>query len=137
MKNIAIFIILMLSAALFTGCNGAEKVSPENQTGATVKKITAAEAKAMLDSGESLLLVDVRTEEEYREIRIEGSILIPDYDIENLAESSLPDKDAKILVYCRSGRRSALAAEALVKMGYTNVYDFGGINDWNYETVSD
>ena len=70
------------------------------------------------------------------EQRLEGAILIPDYEIRIRAEKELPDKNAIILIYCRSGRRSELAAVELVNLGYTNVYDFGGIIDWPYETVS-
>jgi rhodanese-related sulfurtransferase len=80
-------------------------------------------------------LLDVRTSEEYKEKRIEGAVLIPDYEINDRAAAALPDKDAAILIYCRSGRRSASVAHELIEMGYTNVYDFGGINDWPYETV--
>jgi rhodanese-related sulfurtransferase len=90
----------------------------------------------MMESDEAFILLDVRTDEEYREKRIDGSVLIPDYEIGSRAEAELPDKDALILIYCRSGRRSANVANELIAMGYTNVYDFGGIIDWFYETVN-
>ena len=80
-------------------------------------------------------IIDARTEEEFREGHIENAILIPEYEIAQRAEAELPDKDALILVYCRSGRRSKIASEGLVKLGYTNVKEFGGIIDWPYETV--
>jgi len=99
------------------------------------QKITPVEAKAMMDGGEVVIL-DVRTEAEFAEAHIAGAVLLPDYDIEPLAPELLPDKDETILIYCRSGRRSEIAANALIEMGYTNVYDFGGIIDWPYETVS-
>ena len=73
--------------------------------------------------------------EEFAEGHIEDAILIPEYEIADRAEAELPDKDALILVYCRSGRRSKIAAEELVKLGYTDVREFGGIIDWPYETV--
>jgi len=90
----------------------------------------------MMTESDDYILLDVRTEEEYRDQRIDGSVLIPVDEISIRAEAELPDKDATILVYCRSGRRSASAAEELAALGYTNVYDFGGIQSWPYETVS-
>ena len=103
---------------------------------ATVASITAEEAKAKLDSDDSVILVDVRTPEEYREGHIPGAILLPVSDIEAKAESELPDKSATYIVYCRTGSRSAAAASQLVEMGYENIYDLGGINDWPYEKVT-
>jgi len=100
------------------------------------RKISAAEAREIMESAKDYILLDVRTEPEFSEQRIEGAILIPDFEIADRAESELPDKDALILIYCRSGRRSANAANELLGMGYTNVYDFGGILDWDYETIN-
>lgn len=100
------------------------------------KKITPEQAKKMLDENKNIVLLDVRTDEEFKEKRIKGSILIPDYDIKTKAEQLLKDKKATILVYCRSGHRSAIASHELVSMGYSNVYDFGGIIDWKYDTIS-
>lgn len=98
--------------------------------------LTAEEAKARLDEGENVILLDVRTQEEYDAGHIPGAVCLPNEDITE--DSSLPyDKEAEILVYCRSGRRSAQAAEKLAKMGYENVADFGGILDWPYETTAD
>lgn len=104
---------------------------------AVYHKISADEALEMMESGDDFILLDVRTDGEYKENRIEGAVLIPDYEVAERAEDELPDKDALILIYCRSGRRSANVANDLIDMGYTNVYDFGGIIDWIYETVSD
>ena len=95
--------------------------------------ITAEEAKQIMDSEEGYIILDVRTQEEYDEGHIPGAILIPNTEIEARAEEELPDKDQLILVYCRSGRRSKLAAEILVELGYTNIREFGGIIDWPYE----
>lgn len=106
------------------------------QTG-EYRKINAEEAKKMMDDGEAWILLDVRTQEEYSDRRIDGARLIPDYEIKGRAEAELPDKNARILVYCRSGRRSAQAAKDLAEMGYTKVYDFGGIIDWPYGMISD
>ena len=91
----------------------------------------------MMDSGDRYILLDVRTVEEYAERRIAGAVLIPDNEISSRAEAELPDKSMLILVYCRSGARSERAANALIGMGYKNVYDIGGIIDWPYQTVSD
>jgi rhodanese-related sulfurtransferase len=100
-------------------------------------KITAEEAKEILDEGgDNTVLLDVRTEEEFQENRIEGAVLLPDNEIGERALDELPDKNARILVYCRSGVRSKKAANELVEMGYKRVYDFGGILDWPYETVN-
>ena len=82
-----------------------------------------------------VVIVDVRTKSEYNEGRIKGAILIPNETIGKEMPSDLPDKNATVLLYCRSGRRSREAANKLVELGYKNVYDFGGINDWPYGTV--
>ena len=101
----------------------------------TYEQITQEEAKKIMDAGADFWLVDARTEEEFAEGHIKGAILIPEYEIADRAETELPDKDKLILVYCRSGRRSKIASEELVKLGYTNVKEFGGIIDWQYEIV--
>ena len=95
--------------------------------------ITADEAKEIMDSASDYIILDVRTDEEFIEGHIPGAILIPDYEITASANTMLPNKDQLILVYCRSGRRSKLAAETLAELGYTNVKEFGGIIDWKYE----
>lgn len=109
----------------------------ENQSTSSAEyhKITAAEAKKQIDENKDMILVDVRTESEYNEKHIEGALLIPDNEIAERASTELPDKDADIFLYCRSGNRSETAAKKLVELGYTNVYDFGGINDYPYDTV--
>ncbi|TAH63631.1 MAG: rhodanese-like domain-containing protein [Anaerolineaceae bacterium] len=89
----------------------------------------------MIDNNSDIIVLDVRTEEEFNSGHIKDAILIPNNEILERAEEELPDKEATILVYCRSGRRSSLAAENLTGLGYTNVYDFGGIIDWTYEIV--
>ena len=109
----------------------------ENVVEAVYRKISSEEARRIMESTDDFILLDVRTDEEYKENRIDGAILIPDYEIAERAGLELPDKNAIILIYCRSGRRSANAAKNLVGMGYTNIYDFGGIIDWPYETISD
>ena len=98
-------------------------------------EITPEEAKAIMDEGNATVL-DVRTTAEFEEAHIVGAVLIPDTDIRDMALELLPDKKKTILVYCRTGIRSERATRALIELGYKNVYDFGGIVDWPYETVS-
>lgn len=104
---------------------------------AAYEKISAQQAKEMIDKGEYGVILDVRTLEEYNEGHIEGATLLPDNEIKDKVEITLYDKEEVILVYCRSGRRSEAAAKVLVEMGYTKVYDFGGIIDWPYEVVKE
>ena len=105
----------------------------ENNQEAVYVNITAEEAKQIMDSEEGYIILDVRTQEEYDQGHIPGAILIPDTEVEVTAEEVLTDKDQLLLVYCCSGRRSKLASEILVELGYTNIKEFGGIIDWPYE----
>ncbi len=131
-KKYLLIILSILAMTILSACS-----SKDNSTAATYSKITAEKAKEMMDQDPTVTVLDVRTEEEYNSGHIEGAILIPDTDITEKAEGVLTDKSATILVYCRSGRRSALAASDLVELGYSNVYDFGGIMDWNYTIVTE
>ena len=123
------FVMLLISLTLFgmTACSDGGVNSYE--------QITPQEAKTVMDTESDYIIIDARTAEEFAEGHIEGAIMIPEYEIADRAENELPDKDALILVYCRSGRRSKIASEELVKLGYTNVKEFGGIIDWPYEIV--
>ena len=121
---------MLLALALPFGC-----VACSDGGSATYEQISGAEAKALMDSESGCIIIDARTQEEYDQGHIPGAIMIPEYEIADRAEKELPDKDQLILVYCRSGRRSKIAAEELVKLGYTNVKEFGGIIDWEYEIV--
>ena len=121
---------MLLTLALPLGCVGCS-----DGGSATYEQIDGAKAKALMDSESGYIIIDARTQEEYDQGHIPGAILIPEYEIADRAEKELPDKDQLILVYCRSGRRSKIAAEELVKLGYTNVKEFGGIIDWKYEIV--
>lgn len=118
---------ILIIACAFIGQTNHKEVSYMN--------ITAQEAKEIMDTEGEYIILDVRTEEEYSEGHIQNAILIPDYEIEKKAGEMLKDKNQLILVYCRSGRRSKLAAESLIKLGYTNIKEFGGIIDWPYEVV--
>ncbi|PKM73522.1 MAG: rhodanese-like domain-containing protein [Firmicutes bacterium HGW-Firmicutes-16] len=100
------------------------------------KKITPEEAKARLDSGDEIIILDVRTEEEYTSGHITNAVLMSNETITDKMPDLLPDLEAEILIYCRSGNRSAQAAKKLLSIGYTNVYDFGGIIDWPYDIVT-
>ena len=122
-------IFLLLAVLLLTAC-GQYK---ENNQGAVYVNITAEEAKQLMDSEEGYIILDVRTQEEYDQGHIPGATQISHEEIAEKAEGALTDKNQLILVYCRSGRRSKLAAEALVELGYTNIKEFGGIIDWPYE----
>ncbi len=125
-------IMFIISAMTLTGCNNSVNNIDVNKT--EYIRISAEEAKTIIDS-EDVIILDVRTQEEFDSGHIENAVLLPVTEITDNADGVLPDKDAKILVYCRSGNRSATAARELIRMGYTNVYDFGGINTWPYETV--
>ena len=118
--------MILLAALLLTAC-----AQEEQET--VYVNITAEEAKKIMDSETGYVILDVRTPSEFDQGHIPGAILIPDTEIKARAESVLTDQDQLILVYCRSGRRSKLAAEALVELGYTNIKEFGGILDWPYE----
>ena len=122
-------ILLLLVVMLLTACEQAK----ENDQGAVYVNITAEEAKQIMDGEEGYIILDVRTQEEYDQGHIPGAILIPDTEVKEKAGEVLTDKDQLVLVYCRSGRRSKLAAEILVELGYTNTKEFGGIIDWPYE----
>ena len=122
-------VFLLLAVMLLTAC-GQDK---ENDQEAVYVNITAEEAKRIMDTEEGYIILDVRTQEEYDQGHIPGAIVISHEEIEEKAEQVLADKEQLILVYCRSGRRSKIAAEALVELGYTNIKEFGGIIDWPYE----
>jgi rhodanese-related sulfurtransferase len=130
-KFSVILILIIMSTAVLYGCTSGG----ENKMKNSYEQITPAQAKEIINSQDGYVILDVRTQEEFDEAHIDGAILIPDYEIATKAESVLKDKDQLILVYCRSGRRSKNAASELVKLGYTNVKEFGGIIDWPYETV--
>ncbi len=129
-KPRGLVLMLLISLSLFglTACQDGGK-------NATYEQITPQQAKEIMDAEQDYIIIDARTQEEFAEGHIENAILIPEYEIKDRAEKELPDKDALILVYCRSGRRSKIASEDLVNLGYTNVKEFGGIIDWPYEVV--
>jgi rhodanese-related sulfurtransferase len=126
-KKLFLMFLISLSSLCLSACGGDKPISYE--------QITAEEAKKIMDSEKEFIIIDARTQEEFDEGHIENAIMISEYEIAEKAETKLPNKDALILVYCRSGRRSKIASEELVKLGYTNIKEFGGIIDWPYEIV--
>lgn len=99
------------------------------------KTISPVEAKKIMNENPDAVIVDVREEEEMAEGYIEGAVLIPLDTVESDVENKIGDKEKTVLVYCRSGRRSAIACDIMDSLGYKNVYDFGGIIDWPFERV--
>ena len=100
---------------------------------ASYHQITQEEAKEMMTKDDGHIIVDVRRQDEYDEGHIPGAVLIPNESITDKQPEQLPDLNQVILIYCRSGRRSKEASQKLADMGYTNIYEFGGINTWNGE----
>lgn len=128
-----VILIAAVGVMCFAGCR-SEKCG--NKTAAnSYEQISQEEAKNIMDTESGYVIIDARTQEEYDEGHIKGAILMPEYEVADRAEKELADKNQLILVYCRSGRRSKTAAEALADLGYTNVKEFGGIIDCEYETV--
>ena len=118
---------LLLALLLLAGCSG-------NSADGAYQQITQEEAKEMMDTQEVIIL-DVREQDEYDSCHIPGAVLLPVGTIdENTAADVIPEKDSTVLVYCRSGNRSKTAFSTLADLGYTNIYEFGGINTWPYET---
>ena len=139
MRQILLFAALAASLALLSGCtlSKTKKDTPEDMTGkAAYHKISAEEAYEMMVSQE-VVVVDVRTREEYDSGHIENAVLVPNEGIGSEMPEALPDKEATLLVSCRSGRRSKDAAQKLLELGYQSVYDFGGVIDWPYELVKE
>lgn len=101
-----------------------------------VMRISAAEAQKILGSTENIVLIDVRTPEEYRQKHIPKSMSFPLDRLKNEAKKQFPDSSVPIITYCQTGRRSAMAAAILSRLGYQNIYDLGGILNWPYETES-
>ena len=123
---------ILLSALMFTGCAGTSN----NQTN-TYRQISMEEAVAMMAEETGYIILDVRRADEFAEGHIPGAINVANESIGTDEIPELPDKNQLIMVYCRSGRRSKEASEKLVKLGYTNIVEFGGILDWKGEITTD
>ena len=125
------FLLTLLLCLSLTGCGGPSEANSYQQ-------IDAEEAKTMMDTVEEALILDVRTEGEFAEGHIPDALLLPVDDIDEPSAAALiPDQETTVLVYCRSGNRSRTAAQKLADLGYTAVYEFGGIRDWPYDIVAE
>ena len=123
---------ILLSALMITGCAGTSN----SQTN-TYRSITMDEAVDMMAQETSYIILDVRRADEFAAGHIPGAINVANESIGTAEILELPDKDQLFMVYCRSGRRSKEASEKLVKLGYTNIVEFGGILDWKGEIVTE
>lgn len=139
-----LWLTLLIAGALaaLSGCTATTETTTNVAAGTDVsagvyQTITPQEGKQLLDSDSGVILVDVREQSEYDDGHIPGAILLPLGQINDQAATVLPDQAATIIVYCRSGRRSQSAANALLSLGYTNVLDMGGISSWPYDVVTD
>ena len=124
------WIPILMALLLLSGC--AAQVQKEQ----SYRQINMDEAIAMMEAENDYIILDVRTPEEFSEKHIPGAINVANETIGSEEIPELPDKDQLILVYCRSGNRSKQASEKLVALGYTNIVEFGGINDWPGEVIS-
>ena len=130
-KNYAAWALLLFLIVSLTGCGSREE---EAENTASYQQITAEEAKSMMEEKPDAVILDVREQDEYDAGHIPGAVLLSVGTInEETAASVIPEKDTVVLVYCRSGNRSKAAAGELAQLGYTQVYEFGGIQDWPYE----
>ena len=136
-KRRSIFIIMAALLLLLTSCSSGGQVMDGEDMVRSYTQISQDEAKQMMEQDGTQIIVDVRTQEEYDSGHIPGAICIPNESIGTEQPKELPDLDQVILIYCRSGNRSKQAAQKLFDMGYTNVYEFGGINDWTGEVVTE
>jgi len=129
-ENMKRILAILLIFLLLVGCAPGQSGGAAGYT-----RISQEEAREMMEAGDGHVVVDVRRQEEYDAGHIPGAILIPNESIGTTPPEELPDLDQIILIYCRSGNRSKQAAQKLANMGYTNVYEFGGINTWTGEIV--
>ena len=129
MNKVKKIILGLCSISLFSFTACGKTISYTN--------ISPKDALDVIKGDSEAVLIDVRTPEEFRVVHIPGSVLIPDYEIKDKIAEVVPDKDTTVIIYCRSGNRSRHAAKVLIDMGYTKVFDLGGIIDWPYDTEGD
>jgi rhodanese-related sulfurtransferase len=132
-RKLSVFLILLLLTQV-VGCHVAEP-PPVDQI--TYQVITADEAYRIIQETDDVVILDVRTQAEFESGHIEGALLIPHNQLKESASELLPRSDQVILIYCRSGNRSAQSAKLLIELGYIHVFDFGGILDWPYDIIAD
>ena len=130
--TIALMATALIAALTIAGCGPSVSSAP-SASSTSYEQISAQQAKELMDADDSLVILDVRTQQEYDQTHIPGAILLPLDQVEERAQTVLPHKDQLILVYCRSGNRSKQASELLAAQGYVNVKEFGGINDWPFD----
>ncbi len=133
------FLLLAAAAILLAGCSSSGQVMDGDDMirQAAYSQITPEEALEMMEKDDGHVIIDVRTQEEYDEGHIPDAVLIPNETIASEPPAELPDKDQIILIYCRRGNRSKDASQKLADMGYTNIYEFGGIETWEGEVVTE
>ena len=131
MKKLTVLTVLLFCLC---GCAGEKQ---EDLPEASYRRISQEEAKRIMEEETDYLIIDVRTEEEFKEGHIPGALNIPNETIIDARPSQLPDSTQVLLIYCRSGNRSRQAAQKLADMGYVNVYEFGGINTWDGEITTE
>lgn len=130
-KNFAAWALLLFLIVSLAGCASREE---DAKNTASYQQITAEEAKSMMEEQPDAVILDVREQDEYDAGHIPGAVLLSVGTIdEETAASAILEKDTVVLVYCRSGNRSKTASQALADLGYTQIYEFGGIKDWPYE----
>ena len=142
MKKTVCLILVLLIAVFLTACQNRKEENKMEKNAKGYYEITQEKAKEIMDSEKDILIIDVREEDEYNESHIKGALLLPlsvlySEEAENSAEELIPDKNMKVLIYCRSGRRSKEASAILASFGYENIYEFGGILTWQYDIVTE
>ena len=136
MRRVA-FLLMMALCFLLCGCSDKGQVMDGDGMMNSYRQISQEEAKKMMEADDGHVIVDVRRQDEYDAGHIPGAILIPNESIGDTQPEELPDLNQIILIYCRSGNRSKQAAQKLFDMGYTHIYEFGGIIDWTGEVVTE
>lgn len=119
------------------GTGGSQSVESRHETAGTYTQISQEEARTMMESEDGHIVVDVRRQDEYDSGHIPGAVCIPNESIGEVPPAELSDPDQVVLIYCRTGRRSKEAAQKLADLGYSNIYEFGGIVDWTGEITTD
>ena len=130
-KNFAAWALILFLIVSLVGCGSREE---DAKNTASYQQITAEEAKSMMEEQPDAVILDVREQDEYHAGHIPGAVLLPIGTInEETGASAIPEKATVVLVYCRSGNRIKTASQALADLGYTQIYEFGGIKNWPYE----